>query len=188
MIFHDLYARHRGSLIQFIRFGLVGGLGVFVNMGVLTLSNIIARDVFGRRDTDVITGIPFTDYNIRNYHLYAMIAFLVANFFNFMVNRYWTFRTGGRAPLWHEYWPFLVVGLGAQLIGLLLLTALMHPGSPISLPTDVFDGSSGLRTKLYWANLIVIVCVTPINFVLNKLWTFRFARNRHLRPDAEAGE
>jgi len=181
--FHDVYARHRHSLIQFVRFGLVGVLGVLVNEGVLALTNVIARDGFGEHHDDVIVGIPLTEYNVRNYHVYVLVAFLAANFFNFMVNRYWTFRTGGRAPLWHEYWPFLVVGLGAQAVGLLLMTALMNPTSPICLPSSVFDDSSGLRTKLYWANLIVIVCVTPINFVLNKLWTFKFARNRHLRRD-----
>ena len=67
-----------------------------------------------------------------------------------------------------------------QMVGLLLITALMHPHSPIGLPSDVFDNSTGFRTKLYWANLITIACVTPINFVLNKLWTFRAVRRHRL--------
>lgn len=179
MSIRDFLQRHRTSLIQFVRFGLVGGVGVVVNQSVLIAQNVIARDVFGTGREHPVWRIPFTDLNVRNYHLYAIGAFLVANFVNFMINRYWTFRTGRRAPLWHEYWPFLVVGLAAQAVGLLIMTGLMHSASPIALPSTVFDDSSGLRNKLYWANLIVIVCVTPINFVLNKLWTFRFARNRH---------
>ncbi|MDR1833945.1 MAG: GtrA family protein, partial [Propionibacteriaceae bacterium] len=103
-----------------------------------------------------------------------------ANFCNFLLNRHWTFQ-GGKAALWREYLPFLAVGLGAQLVGFLLMTALMNPTSPICLPDSVFDDSSGLRTKSYWANLIVIVGVTPINFVLNKLWTFEGVRARHGR-------
>ena len=87
-------------------------------------------------------------------------------------------RSAGRTGVWKEYWPFLAVGLAGQMVGLLLITALMHPHSPIGLPSDVFDNSTGFRTKLYWANLITIACVTPINFVLNKLWTFRAVR-RH---------
>ena len=67
-----------------------------------------------------------------------------------------------------------------QVIGLVLLTLLMHHGSPISLPTDPLDDTTGLRTRLYWAQLIVIVVVTPLSFVLNKVWTFAAVRTRHL--------
>lgn len=180
----DLYQRHRHSLLQFVRFGLVGGVGVLVNQVVLVITNVIARDWFGMHNNDVVFPLPFTDFNVRNYHLYVMIAFLVANLANFVLNRYWTFRSENRAHFWHEYWPFLVVGLGAQMVGMVLITALMHPHSPIGLPSDIFDDSTGLRTKLYWANLITIVCVTPVNFVLNKLWTFRAVRARHGRRPA----
>ena len=57
----------------------------------------------------------------------------------------------------------------------------MHPHSPVSLPTSVFDDSSGLRNRLYWSQLIVIGLVTPLSFVLNKLWTFAAVRGG--RPD-----
>jgi hypothetical protein len=67
-----------------------------------------------------------------------------------------------------------------QAIGLVLLTLLMHRGSPISLPTGELDDSSGFRTRLYWAQLIVIAVVTPLSFVLNKLWTFAAVRTHHL--------
>ncbi len=182
----DLYQRHRHSLSQFLRFGLVGGLGVLVNQVVLVATNVLARDGFGVHANDILIDLPFTDFNVRNYHLYVMIAFLVANLSNFLFNRHWTFRSAATGPAWREYWPFLLVGLGAQAVGLLLITALMHPHSPIGLPDSVFDGSSGLRNKLYWANLITIVCVTPINFVLNKLWTFRAVRSSRRQESTRA--
>jgi putative flippase GtrA len=175
------FDRYRNSFRQLLRFGLVGGVGVIVNQVVLVLCNIIGRDVLHVRDRAVFFDPPLTDFNVRNYHVYVMIAFLVANVCNFLLNRYWTFKSDNRAHLWHEYWPFLLVGLSAQMVGLVLLTLLMHPDSPIGLPSDVFDDSSGLRTKLYWANLLVIGFVTPINFLLNKLWTFRAVRNRYGR-------
>ncbi len=52
----------------------------------------------------------------------------------------------------------------------------MHPGSALALPTDVLDDSTGFRTRLYWGQLIVILVVTPLSFVLNKLWTFASVR------------
>jgi putative flippase GtrA len=173
----SLVVSHRRSLTQLWKFALVGCVGVVVNQTVLVLANIFARDMLGLRSDGVLVPVPFTDFNVRNYHLYVMLAFLAANFGNFVLNRHWTFKSGGRASFWREYWPFLVVGLGAQAVGLLLITALMNPTSPICLPDAVFDGSSGLRNKLYWANLITIFCVTPLNFVLNKLWTFRAVRH-----------
>lgn len=183
----DFCHRHRHSLVQFLRFGLVGGVGVVVNQVVLVATNVIARDGFGLGHDDVLLRLLPTSYNVRNYHVYVMIAFLAANFCNFLLNRYWTFRSEKRASLWREYLPFLIVGLGAQMVGLLLITAFMHPNSPIGLPSDVFDNSSGLRNKLYWANLLTIACVTPVNFVFNKLWTFSAVRNRHSGAETTAG-
>ena len=108
------------------------------------------------------------------------MAFLVANLWNFQLNRRWTFRSSQHSSWWREYWPFLAVGMLGQAIGLVLLTLLMHHGSPIALPTDPLDDTTGLRTRLYWAQLIVIVVVTPLSFVLNKLWTFAAVRTHRL--------
>ena len=105
-----------------------------------------------------------------------MVAFVVANVWNFQLNRHFTFRSAKHSGWWREYGPFLAVGLVAQMVGLLLLTALMHPGSPISLPSSVFDDSTGLRTKYYWAQLIMIAFTVPLSFVVNKLWTFSSVR------------
>lgn len=149
----------------------MGASGVLVNM--ITL--IVLRRI-GPHFDDAVVGLGATDFNLRWYHVYSTLAFLVANLSNFQLNRSWTFRSGKAAGWWQEYWPFLVVGLGGQAIGLGLLTLLMHPHSPVSLPTSIFDDSSGLRNRLYWSQLIVIALVTPLSFVLNKLWTFAAVR------------
>ncbi|MBS2938715.1 GtrA family protein [Nocardioides sp. J2M5] len=169
-----LLQRHRRNLGLLARFGIVGASGVVVNM--LTL--VLLRRM-GPHFDDAVVGLGATDFNLRWYHVYSTIAFLVANLSNFQLNRTWTFHSSGHSRWWREYWPFLVVGLGGQAIGLALLTLLMHPHSPISLPTDVFDDSSGLRNRLYWSQLIVIGLVTPLSFVLNKIWTFAAVRGGH---------
>lgn len=181
--------RYRRGLLQFVRFAIVGGLGFVVNMIVLILCNRIGQDVFGRSENSILTGLPATSFNIRYYHLYVMVAFLVASVSNFMVNRHWTFKSPNRAHFLKEYLPFLAVGLLAQMVGLVLVTLLMHENSPVALPSSVFDDSSGLRTKVYWAQMISIILTTPVNFVANKLWTFRFVRQRHGRQvQADAAE
>jgi putative flippase GtrA len=168
-------SRTRRNAAQFVRFALVGGTGVVVNL--LTLV-VVKR--LGPHPEVALFALQPTQFHVRWYHLYSTIAFLVANLWNFQLNRSWTFRSSRHAAWWREYWPFLAVGLLGQAIGLVLLTLLMHHGSPIALPTDPLDDSTGLRTRLYWAQLIVIVVVTPLSFVLNKLWTFAAVRTRHL--------
>ena len=170
-----LYVRHRRNLGLLARFGVVGGSGVVVNL--LTL--VVLRRL-GPHFDEAVVGLGTSDFNLRWYHVYSTIAFLVANLSNFQLNRTWTFRSSRLSRWWHEYWPFLVVGFGGQVVGLALLTLLMHPHSPVSLPTSVLDDSSGLRNRLYWSQLIVIGLVMPVSFVLNKLWTFAAVRTGHL--------
>ena len=167
--------RHGRNALQFGRFALVGGTGVVVNLVVLVL---VKR--MGPLPEDAIVALHPTAFHVRWYHVYSTIAFLVANLWNFQLNRWWTFRSSKHSGWWREYWPFLAVGMLGQAIGLVLLTLLMHRGSPLSLPTGVLDDSSGFRTRLYWAQLIVIVVVTPLSFVLNKLWTFAAVRTHRL--------
>ncbi|WP_101524047.1 GtrA family protein [Nocardioides houyundeii] len=168
------FARRRRELGLFLRFGLVGASGVAVNLVAL----VVAKRL-GPHPELPVWGLPLSDFNVRWYHLLSTFAFLVANLWNFQLNRSWTFRTTKHAKWWAEYWPFLAVGLLGQLLGLVLLTLLMHPGSVISLPTGLLDDSSGLRTRLYWGQLAVIVVVTPLSFVLNRLWTFAAVRANH---------
>ena len=166
-----LYVRHRRNLGLLARFGVVGGSGVVVNL--ITL--VVLRRV-GPHFDDAVVALGSSGFNLRWYHVFSTIAFLVANLWNFQLNRSWTFRSSRVSGWWHEYWPFLAVGFGGQVVGLALLTLLMHPHSPVSLPTSVFDDSSGLRNRLYWSQLIVIALVMPVSFVFNKLWTFAAVR------------
>ena len=55
--------------------------------------------------------LPSTSFNIRWYHVMSMVAFMVANLFNFQLNRWWTFGSHRHSGWWREYWPFLTVGL-----------------------------------------------------------------------------
>jgi len=93
-----------------------------------------------------------------HYLLAAVCSFLVAVTNNYVWNRIWTFR-GDRGHFAYQGMRFLVVAtmaLGANLVVLEVLVAL-------GLPEVA-------------AQAIAIVLVTPLNFVGNKLWSFRTRR------------
>jgi putative flippase GtrA len=168
---HYLLVRQRHNWLLFLRFGIVGASGVIVNLAVLRLCESLGPYYGG-----VWVDLPATSFNIRWYHVYVTIAFLVANVWNFQLNRWWTFQSGKHASWWREYVPFLLVGMASLALNLLIVTALMHPDSPIALSTSVFDDTSFMRSRLTWANFIAIMIVTPVSFALNKIWTFRSVR------------
>lgn len=174
--------RYGHTARQFVMFGFIGGAGVLVNMATVAVANAVGVGVFGVLDRDPFIPLPGTDRALRFYIVYAGLAFLVANLFNFVLNRYWTFKDhhGRPAPFLKEFVPFLTVGAVAQLIGFVILYMLRNETSPFYLrhPFFTYDGPWWTQ-RLYWAQLIQIVCVMPINFIVNKLWTFRAVRKRH---------
>lgn len=174
---HYLFVRHRHNWGLLTRFSVVGATGVVVNLLVFGLALGTGVDPHG-----IALPIVGTEFNVRWYHGFSTLAFLVANLWNFQLNRTWTFRSAGCASWLREYGPFLAVGLAAQALGLLVLTMLLHPHSPVSLPTWPLDGSTLARSRELWAQAMTIAIVTPVSFVGNKLWTFRAVRGVPHRP------
>ncbi|OYN88199.1 GtrA family protein [Parenemella sanctibonifatiensis] len=172
---HLLFVRHRHNWLLFIRFGLVGASGFLVNLLVFIGQTRLIRS-FGINEHDVFIPLFGTDFSIRYLLVMSTISFLVANLWNFQLNRTWTFKSSKHRAWWKEYLPFVAVGAIAQFIGLGILVLLTNPTSPLNLPDDIFDNSSGFRTKAYWAQMIMIVITTPLNFIINKLWTFSAVR------------
>lgn len=174
--FHYVFVRQRHNWRQLFRFGAVGGSGAVVNMIVIVLCKKAFPDYMA-----IAAPLPIGDFNIRWYHVFLMIGFIVSNLWNFQINRLWTFKSGKHAGWWREYAPFLTVGLVAVAVGQGLLTLMLNHSSPLRLTNffPVLDDSTGLRTPLYWAMMIQIVLTMPINYVINKLWTFRAVFRRH---------
>jgi putative flippase GtrA len=90
-----------------------------------------------------------------HYAYAATVSFLVAVTNNYLWNRVWTFRHQ-RGHLGFQGLRFLVVALVAYVANLGILSALIAFGMDKVL-----------------AQAIAIVLVTPLNFVGNKLWSFR---------------
>lgn len=85
----------------------------------------------------------------------AIGSFLVAVANNYTWNRLWTFR-GTRGNVAYQGLRFLVVSTFALVANLIVLYALVKAGLG-AIP----------------AQAVAIVLVTPLNFVGNKLWSFR---------------
>lgn len=160
------------GLREFVRFGIVGGSGVLVNFAMFYLANKALEGGFDLHANGVVTQIFSTRWNVRWYHVLSTIAFLVANTWNYQLNRSWTFRGVSRRSWLRGYFPFLATGLLALVVSLACMTLLMNPTTVIGLPDHVFDGSTGLRTKSYWAQAISTFVAMPVNFIINKFWTF----------------
>lgn len=182
--FRGAYDRYGRSLRQLVKFGIVGGSGVLVNMVVTVLMN---RANGGSANAqDIIWSIPGSPFNVRFTALVWIAAFLVANLWNFQLNRRWTFRSSAHARWWREFWPFLAVGSVAAAVGLFIKIALTNPSSPVFLPEPWFHEDAGLNSREYWGQLIAIIVTMPVNFLVNKFWTFRAVRQlKHEIIDVE---
>lgn len=129
---------------QFVKFALVGGVGTLVNLAVLKLS-LMGWEQFA------------SAASLSVEILASAVAFLVAVVNNFLLNRWWTFRSTGPAHL--EFGKFMTVslaGLGLNTVAFSFFRA--HLEFPVLL-----------------CQLLAIGCVLPFNFLLNKFWSFRRA-------------
>ena len=90
-----------------------------------------------------------------HYLAAATVSFLFAVTNNYLWNRLWTFR-GQRGNVAYQGMRFFVVAVVSLAANLLVLQSLI-----------------GLGVSKVRAQAIAIVLVTPLNFLGNKLWSFR---------------
>ena len=166
-------ARFVSNFGQFLKFGIVGGSGTLVNLVASVIAKKCGWAFFEAMPNDPLVNLFGTQFHLRWFMLYSTIAFLVANTWNYQLNRMWTFKSVSKVSWIRGFFPFLLAGIGAFLVSMAIQHLLMNPTSSLHLPADILDDSTGLRTMYYWANAISIIVAMPINFVINKLWTFR---------------
>jgi dolichol-phosphate mannosyltransferase len=91
-----------------------------------------------------------------NYRVAFVLAWLVAVTNNFLLNRHWTFQAAAGSARFQAI-RFFVVSLLAAGFGFLLLTLFVEL---IGLPKVP-------------AEALAVAAATPLNFLGNKLWSFR---------------
>ena len=77
----ELVRRYGNSLRQLVKFGMVGGSGVIVNLIVMVLMNKANGGSVNAQN--VVWSIPGTEFNVRFTAIVWIVAFLVANVYNF---------------------------------------------------------------------------------------------------------
>jgi putative flippase GtrA len=131
---------------QFTKFAMVGATGVIVNLVVFNATLIAWH---------LVTGRPLSNLGLTADYVANGLGFVVSVASNYYLNRRWTFRSTGRVS--SEFAKFLTVSVVAYVVNLGIFT----------VAHTVFD----LRGNV--SQLIAIACVMPVNFVFNKLWSFR---------------
>lgn len=98
-----------------------------------------------------------------NYRLAFVVAWLVAVTNNFLLNRHWTFDAAAGNVRFQAV-RFFVVSVVAALFGFMLLTVFVEVLGLAKVPAEA----------------LAVAASTPLNFIGNKLWSFR----PHSRPTA----
>ncbi len=91
------------------------------------------------------------------YRVASVAAWLVAVLNNFVLNRHWTFDARDQGRAHHQAMRFLLVSLVAEVVSLLLLTIFVEAAHLPKVP----------------AQALAVAGSMPLNFLGNKLWTFR---------------
>ena len=96
-----------------------------------------------------VLGIP--------YQIAAVLAWLIAVLNNFVLNRHWTFGASAGRIHFQAIRFFVVSLLAFVFVNLVLLTLLVEVGGVAKVP----------------AQALAVAAATPLNFLGNKLWSFR---------------
>jgi putative flippase GtrA len=136
----------RALLSQFARFGVVGGVGLVVDIGIF---NLLRATILS---PEMLHEGPL---------LAKIISTTVAIACNWLGNRHWTFREHRGRQLIREGLKFAAVSVGGMLIGLLCLWVSHYVLSFTSLLADNIA-----------SNVIGLGLGTLFRFTLYRLWVF----------------
>ncbi len=131
------------NLFEFMKFAVVGVIGTVIDFGFYTL---LSRG-FGM------------------YYMYARaISVLLAIGNNFILNKYWTFKSGKSGRVKAESVKFFIVSILNYCLNLGIMYAIVEFSSAEQLFGDYED---------YFAIIVAIGIVLFSNYFGNKYWTFK---------------
>lgn len=135
-----------GLLAYAVKFGVVGLVGFVIDV---TLFNLLRLGVFGE------------DHWAQSAIGAKTISTSVAIVFNWLGNRYWTFRKHRRRNYVREFAEYLIVSLGGMAIALICLWVSHHVLGYTSLVAD------NIAT-----NVVGLALGTAFRFLLYRYWVY----------------
>ncbi|UCE37386.1 MAG: glycosyltransferase family 2 protein [Thermoplasmata archaeon] len=158
----SLYFHKDSSFYQFLKFCAVGGLGIFVDLGVFSLVYYsFFLNAYGQ-----ITGTLYSQ----------TISFGAAVTFNYALNKVWTFQDKERrkSKVTKQYFMFVAVALGAWLIRTLIIdTMLTYQDAWSSYKGPLVNLFVSLLSIERFVLLIAIIIVMLVNFFGSKYLVFK---------------
>ncbi len=156
-----LALRIRRIANEFIRFGLVGGIGFVVDTAIFTVL----------RQT-----ILSPEHVFAGSFIAKIISTIVAILVNWIGNRYWTFRHHRREKMLRESIEFFAVSLAGMVIALGVLGVSHYLMGYTSLLADTIS------------NVVGLVIGAIFRFVLYRYWVFNDKRGSRVQAPASVGE
>ncbi|HTM84461.1 MAG TPA: GtrA family protein [Mycobacterium sp.] len=145
----------RALITQLVRFGLVGAVGLVIDVGVFNLLRLTVFEPSAVHEGPVYAKVISTAL--------AIIA-------NWVGNRYWTFGPERRPQVVREGLDFVLVSLGGMVIGLGCLWV-----------SHYLLGYTSLLADNISTNVIGLALGTAFRFWMYRVWVFS---PRHTRPAA----
>lgn len=149
----------RRFIIQLARFGLVGLVGLVIDVSVF---NLLRATIL---DTSVLHEGPF---------IAKIISTTLAIAANYVGNRYWTFGATKRSTVVREGLEFVAVSVGGMLIA---LACLWFSHYVLGFTSVLADNIS--------TNVVGLVLGTAFRFAFYRYWVFHPNRERPLRAADE---
>lgn len=152
-LFHiDMSEEQWESLLQFVRFGLVGVWNTVFNYVIFAVS-LSVFEHFG----------ILNFYNL-DMHVSTLISFVISVFVSFLLNSRFVFATGEGEE--RSFWGALFKCYLSYGFTGLILNPILNTLWVKVLPLEP-------RTAKFAAPLLSLFIAIPINFIMNKMWAFK---------------
>jgi len=136
---------------QLAKYVVVGGMNTLVDIGILTLIILLAKNSSAPAEALIYSGIITLTF----YSLYKGFSFIIANINSFYWNKYWTFsqkETQQKSSA--QFFQFFTVSLIGLLINVIIASFVFHSVPPMAgLNPDqwgLIGAAAGSLTGMVW--------------------------------------
>ncbi|MHA1828210.1 MAG: GtrA family protein [Candidatus Heimdallarchaeaceae archaeon] len=155
-------SKQKARYIRFLKFTTVSLVGwglteLVVFLGLLLFDSLYQEDIL----------FTIWIFNVHKIHIITLIAIILVMFYNYIINKIWTFRKQEKEAEFNtlrQFVRFAIVGASGTIINL----GLVH----------LFAVT--LHLNEYFATTIGFLVSVTTNFIFNDIWTFnpRFAEKK----------